>query len=434
MDTEPDMKLSSRYFPMLLLSLSTAGFAETLDEAWATALFSHRQIAAATAMRESASYDLEQAKSARLPQLGLSSAYTQLDTAPGFSFGNGVTTGPIFDDDNFLTAGAQINLPIYTGGAINSGIEAAEFGAKAADGQLATVIQDIRLGVAEHYMSVLRAESAVTVAKSYVASLASHTEDTRNRFEFGDVPKNDYLAASVTLANAEQRLLQAQNGLDYAQAAYNRFLGRPLPTVVSVDPTISIDDLVPRNAGLEELTTMARQTRQELTALDSRAQALERQADKARAGSRPQLALTGGYTYLENQFLTDDQYWMAGVSLQWNIFDGGQARKQSASLAQKAIAVGHNRADLESMIALQVRKAWNDRLEAESRLVVAASTVDQADENLRVVRARYDAGSSTNAEVLDAEALREQSLSNHDDARFEVALAKLRLARAVGVL
>jgi outer membrane protein TolC len=430
---EPNMQRSTHLLLMLLLGLPAPLLAETLEDAWAAARTSHRQIAAATAMRDSAGFELDQAKSARLPQLGVSSAYTQLDSAPGFSLG-GLTTGPIFDDDRFLSAGARVNLPIYAGGAINSGIEAAELGARAADGQLATVVQDIHLGVAEHYIGVLRAESAVAVARSYVASLASHTEDTRNRFEFGDVPRNDYLAASVTLANAEQSLLQAENQLDYARAAYNRFLGRPLTTAVALDPGVSIDGLVPVNAGLQELISMALQNRQELVSMESQARAFEKQADRARAQARPQLALTGGYTYLDNQFLTDDQFWMAGVSFRWNLFDGGQARKQSASLEQKAIAIDHNRADLETMIALQVRKSRNDRSEAENRLTVADSTVEQAIENLRVVRERYEAGSSTNAEVLDAEALREQALSNRDTARFEVALAKFRLARAVGML
>ena len=107
---------------------------------------------------------------------------------------------------------------------------------------------------------------------------------------------------------------------------------------------------------------------------------------------------------------------------------------QSASLEQKAIAVDHNRADLESHVSLQVRRAWNDRIAAENRLAVAESTVNQAVENLRVVSERYEAGASRNVKVLDAAALREQSLSNRDDARYEVAMAKLRLARAVGVL
>ena len=427
------MKLTNKATMLLLVLLAAQSQAETLDDAWDTALASHRQIAAAVAMRDAAGYELEQATSARMPQLGISSAVTQLDTAPGFSL-DGLTTGPIFQDDRVISAAANVNLPLYAGGAITSGIEAAEFGAKAAEGQLATIIQDIRLGVADRYINVLRAESAVVVAQSYVVSLTSHTEDTKNRFEFGDVPKNDYLAAAVTLADAKQALLQAENNLDHARAAYNRFLGRPLATTVALDPGIEIDGLLPANVGLQELVVMALQNRRELTALDSQARAYEKQADKARAQSRPQLALTGGYVYLDNQFLTDDQFWMAGVSFQWNLFDGGQARKQSAALTQRSIAVDHNRADLESMIELQVRKSRNDQAAAESRLIVAESTVEQAIENLRVVRERYEAGSGTNVEVLDAEAMREQSLRNRDNARFEVALAKLRLARAAGVL
>ena len=427
------MNKSTRLFPILLVALATQSFGETLDEAWQVALSSHRQIAAATANRDAAGYELEQAKSARLPQLGLSSAYTVFDEAPGFSFGD-ITTGPLFDGDDYVSAGAEVSLPIYAGGAINSGIDAAEFGADAADDQLATVIQDIRLGVGERYVGVLRAERAVAVAESYVTSLRSHTDDTRNRYEIGDVPKNDYLAASVTLAGAEQRLLQAKNRLDYAQSAYNRFLGRSLTAPVSVDPSVNVDGLIPVGAGLEELSTIARDSRHELAALGSQAQSLQSQADRARAAGRPQLSLTGGYRYLENQFLTDDQFWMAGVSFQWSLFDGGQARKQSASLEHKAMAVNYNRADLESQITLQVRRAWNNRIEAQNRLVVAESTVDQAIENLRVVRERYEAGASRNTEVLDAASLREQSMSNRDDARFEVVLAKLRLARALGIL
>ena len=195
------------------------------------------------------------------------------------------------------------------------------------------------------------------------------------------MPQNDYLAASVTLANARQRLLQAENALEYARAAYNRFLGRRLDEAVALDPALDIDNLVPSGRNVEDLIAHAISQRPELSALALQASALRSQSDAARASSRPQLALTGGYMFLENEFLDDDAFWVAGVSLQWNLFDGGQARKQAAALDS-----------------------------------------------------RYSAGASTNVEVLDAEALREQSLSNRDDARFELVLAKLRLARAIGSL
>lgn len=428
------MNRLTSYLPLALLAAVSPGMAETLDDAWAAALSSHRQIEAAGALRDAASFELEQARAARLPQLGVTSGYTRLDTAPGFSFGDSLSTGPIFDGDDFVTAGAQLSVPLFTSGAVSAGIDAARLGARAAEDQLSTVVQDIKLGVAEHYVGVLRAENAVAVAESYVASLRTHTDDTRNRYEAGDVPQNDYLAASVTLADAEQRLLQANNTLDNARAAYNRFLGRPLDATVSLDPGLGTVTLLPAGANLEQLIDSARANRRELSALDSRAEALRRQADTVRAKSRPQLALTGGYMYLENQFLTADKFWMAGVSLNWNLFDGGQSRKRSQAIDSKASAIGHDRADLETMIALQVRRAWNDRTEAMSRHAVAESAVEQANENLRVVRNRYRAGASTNSEVLDAEALREQALSNRDNARFGVELARLRLARAAGEL
>ena len=103
-------------------------------------------------------------------------------------------------------------------------------------------------------------------------------------------------------------------------------------------------------------------------------------------------------------------------------------------LFRSAIAIEHSRADLETQIALQVRRAWNDRIEAGNRLAVAESAVTQSAENLRVVTERYQAGSSRNVEVLDAAALQERTLSNADNARYEVELARLRLARAVGAL
>jgi outer membrane protein TolC len=296
------------------------------------------------------------------------------------------------------------------------------------------VRQDIKLGAGEHYIQVLRAESALEVAESNVRTLRAQTELAKKQFEFGAVPKNDFLAASVALANAEQRKLQTENGLDIARAAYNRFLNRPLDQPVSLDPNLDIDGLVPPGESLEALILAATEQRDELAAMAAEANALRENSTAIRARSRPQLALTGGYMYLENAFLDADEFWMAGVSFQWNLFNAGRNRDRAAALERQAVAVSYTRNDLMSSISLQVRRAWNDRREAEARTHVAEAAVDQAVENLRVVRNRYEAGSSPNIEVLDAETLRQQALNNRDNARYEVALAKLRLARAVGIL
>ena len=429
------MKPATQYLALAsLFFLPVATGAEDLRQAWSDAIASHNQLAAAAARREAAGLNLESAQAERWPRLDVSSSFTQLDEAPRFDFGGGTTSQQIFDNDNFVQAGVQVSLPLYAGGAISAGVDAAEFAAEASSEQYEAILQDIKLGTGQHYIGVLRAESGLEVAESNVKTLQAHAELARQRYEFGAVPKNDFLAASVALADAAQRKLQAENALDFARAAYNRYLNRPLDQPVSLDPNLDIDGLVPAGESLESLILMATQQRDELAVLAAEANSLRENSTAIRARSRPQFALTGGYVYMENAFLDAEEFWMAGVSFQWNLFNAGRNRDRAAALERQALAVSHTRSDVLSSISLQVRRAWNDRQEAEARTHVAESAVDQAIENLRVVQNRYEAGSSANIEVLDAETLREQALSNRDNARYELALAKLRLARAVGVL
>jgi outer membrane protein TolC len=97
-------------------------------------------------------------------------------------------------------------------------------------------------------------------------------------------------------------------------------------------------------------------------------------------------------------------------------------------------AAESQRADAESLIALQVRQAWLGVEETQQRVRVTADAVDQAEENLRIARERYGAGLGTQTQLLEAETLRVQALTNRDNATLDAALARLRLARAAGSL
>jgi len=418
----------------LMLLGAPALAAETLPEAWQVALAAHQRIAAAEARTEAARFGVEGARAERFPKLDLSGGFTQFDTAPRFVFGDSFASPKLFSNDNLAMATAQLSMPLYTSGMISNGIEAAALMETASQDQLEAVTQDIKLGVAQHYLDVLRAQSALDVAKTSVTSLQSHTADTENRYKLGAVSRNDFLAASVSLANARQAELQAHSRLDLANAAYNRFLGRPMDAPVSLEPDPHLDALLAAGEDLDGLTELAMKNRSELGGMVSNADALRARSEAERARMRPQVAVSGGYSYLENQVLDQDQFWFVGVNLTWSLFDSGRSRSRAAALEEQAAALDHDQADLRSMIALQVRQAWLEREDARNRGTVADAAVAQAIENLKVVRDRYQAGASTNTEVLDAEALRAQSLNNRDNARFDLELARLRLSRAIGEL
>ena len=410
--------------------------AEGLEAAWNVALGSDPTIQATKKQVAAAEADVLVAKTGRLPTVSASAGVTQFDEAPAFDFsGAGVPAVlPLFGGESMTMADARFTLPLYTGGRVSNGIGAAESQLSHRKHQSTATVQNIKLAVARHYIEVLRARSALAVADSSVKSLAAHVRDVEDMFKAGAIARNDYLAAAVSLADSEQRRLQASNRLDLANAAYNRALGRPLGESVDIEPNLPGIDPELDSASLDTLTTLALQHRDELAGLDAAAQSYRYRSDSARASARPQLGLTGGYMALDNDFLNRDEFWMVGVGVQWNLFDGGRARKEATALSYRAQAVQHELMDLRSQIELQVRQAWLRLNETKERRQLTERAVEQAEENLRVVRDRYRNGEGTNTEVLDAEVLRSMSRSNHDNADFDAKLALYELARGVGRL
>jgi outer membrane protein TolC len=420
----------------LLAAAAAPGRAETLEEAWQAALAADGRLAAAAARSSASDAALAAARAERLPAVTATAATSSWRDTPAFDFGGiGVPAVlPLFGGDTLNIASAQVSLPLYAGGGLAANVTAA---AAERDGQtrsLETVRQDLKLAVADAYLGVLRAASAVAVARSNVESLAAHARDAEDMRATGQVPTNDFLAAAVSLADARQDELQAQRGLDVANALYNRRVGRPLDSPVDLQPLSSPLGGEAIAAPLAQLVAAARAARPELAELEATYEALAARAAAARALRRPQLALSGGYAYLENEFLNREDFWFVELGVRINVFDAGRSRHTSTALELQSDAVADDKRDRASEIEVEVHRAWADLTTATARIDVAGAAMQQADENLRVVRDRYRNGEGTNTEVLDAEALRVQSASNLDTARYDLRLAELALARAIGAL
>lgn len=418
----------------LALPISAAN-AETLEEAWSVALSADKSLQSVRSRTLAAQATVSAAKARRLPSIDVDAAFTQLDDTPGLDLSAlGLTLPDAVDHDNFLAASAQLNLPLYTGGQISNGIDAASAALEANRDQETAAVQNLKLAVANNFVLVLRASHAVNVANANVESLQGHAKDVQNLFNKGLVPQNDLLAVQVSLANAQQQALQTRNGLDIAKAAYNRQLGRALDAEVVLDEVMPPVDPLARVDDLDQLTATALDRRSELSALINQSSALSYQGQAERASMRPKVGLNATYRYLENDALDDENLASVALGVSWALYDGGLATHRATALEQQAQAARELNEDLDSGIRLQVRSAWLSINEAQRRMVVAEKAVKQAEQNLKVARDRYQNGIGTNTEVLDAEALRSVSHLNNNDARYDAALARLNLARSLGVL
>ncbi len=414
----------------LILFVATGAGAETLEDAWGSAINNNHQIRAAKADTSAFEQQLNSAKGQRLPDLNVHSAYTQFSETPAAKTQiSGQTAQFSTAQSGSVKAQAIASLPIFTSGRISHNIDAAEASLQAVQSNESTSVLNVKMQVAEAYIAVLRGESALLVAQSHVDALELHMKDANNLFDQGMVARNDVLAVNVELANARQLAVQASNQLDLAKARYNQLLDRDLADEVKL---VHQFPETPQGA-LNELSSNALKQRTELVALAQQIESLDQQAQSVKAGLLPQVAVNGGYQYQENRYQAFEGMWMANVGVDWKIYDGS-SRHRSDALSRQAIALKEQRDDLSGMIGLQVRQAWLDIQETQKRIAVTRQAIAQADENLKVTSDRYQQGLSTNTDMLKAEDLRTTMHDNFNNANYDATLAALHLRRALGIL
>lgn len=414
----------------IMIFVNTGAWAETLEDAWNSAINNNHQIKSAKADTGASEQQLQSAKGQRLPDLNVSSGYTQFSETPAAKTQiAGQTAQFSTNQAGSVKAQAIASVPIFTSGRISHNIDAAEASLQAVQSNEITSVLNIKMQVAEAYITVLRKESALQVALSHVDTLELHMKDVNNLFDQGMVARNDVLAANVELVNAQQLVVQANNQLDIAKARYNQLLDRNLADEVKL--AHQFPD-APQGA-LADLSGNALKQRPELIALAQQIESLGQQAQSVKAGLLPQVAVNGGYQYQENRYQAFEGMWMANVGMDWKLFDGSSGHRSDA-LTRQAISLKEQRDDLSSMIGLQVRQAWLDIQETQKRIAVTQQAIAQADENLKVTTDRYQQGLSTNTDVLKAEDLRITTHGNFNNATYDAALATVHLRRAVGVL
>ncbi|MDR3634741.1 MAG: TolC family protein [Isosphaeraceae bacterium] len=443
--------------PRLVLSLvlgvmARDARAENLTDAWTIALGTNAQLQASRQTSVAAGQDLASSRSARLPQIQTLNGQAFLTNPISVSSSSGQPKAASGGQDQFTLSAVAAIVPIYTGGRIRNTIAGnrAQWNASRADEAVTAL--DLKLSVARAYVEVLRANRGVAVAESNVVSLTAQARDVGNLVTQGRGIRNDLLAAQVARANAQQRRIHARNQLSIAWATYNRYLCRPMDTVVPLEELAQepppppkgpdadqamliqdVESVVVDEAQIQALADYAMANRPELASLSEQASSIHAQAAVERASTRPQISFLAANLYQNVRFLpTEADTGAAAFVLNWTLYDGGKARHHASALEQRAASQLSKQSDVAASIRLQVRSAWLTCQENQRRIPLSRAAIVQAEENLRVARGRYLQQRGTNTEVLDAETARIQSYDNYFNALYDAIQADFELRRAVG--
>ncbi|MDC0357903.1 TolC family protein [Oligoflexia bacterium] len=376
-----------------------------------------------------------EAKAVLLPKLGAEAGYTRVDKESLPSVG-----GLALGNDEAWQTQIQVIQPLFTGGRGLALRRQAKNLEQASALEFASVVNQTVFGIKQAFYDVLLARSRVKVRKQSVKLLAKQLELEKNKLKAGTVSDFNVLRAEVELANAKTPHIKARNDLRLALEELSKLLGRPVEDPHEVKTSLRIagefgfEDLV---LDLPAAMQTATEQRPELKRYQVLEEAAEHGVDVARAGYFPTFDLFGGYGWtsqIESESLSDvDQGWQTGVNATWQIFDGlatkGRVKQAKASKDQIRIA----RTQELLNINVEVRRALSDLVQARELVYASRKVVEQAEESLRLVTARNDAGVARQIDVLDTQVALTDARNNHIESLYAFNVAKAALEKATGV-
>ncbi len=409
----------------------------TLDEAINLGISNSNHLKLSQAKIEEATAALKEAVEKKLPNAGVTGSYLRVATGNlelknknNNSGGNAEETPNV---SQAMYGLINLSLPIYAGGRIRYGIESSKFLEHAARLDAENEKEEVIQTTIEAFANLFKAKSAVRLMEENLSTSRERTKQLANLEKNGLLARNDLLKSELQTSTMELNLLDAQNNWQLANVNMDLQLGLPTTTELVLDTTGIEKKDDPRV--LEDYLQLANQSRKDRRSMEDRKSAAESNVKVVNAARYPSLQLTGGYIAADiPKVLSITNAVNAGVGISYDISSlyKTKAKRQQAEARVKQYVI--TEALLDDSIRMQVNRNYFTLISSRKKIEVYEKAMEQAKENLRIVKNKFDNSLATTTELLDADVADLQTSLSYTLARADAFVAYHNLLKSAGIL
>lgn len=289
----------------------------------------------------------------------------------------------------------------------------------------------IVLVVGGTYMQALAGEARIASVEAQLKTaewLFHQAQDMKNA---GMVPGIDVLRSQVEFQIQQQRLVAARNDLAKQKLTLGRLIGLPAAQEFTLSEQIPFTPQPPIT--LDQALERAYRDRPDYHSAEALVRSAELNRKAAIGEALPSIRFNADYGSMGKRPTQSHSTFTTAAALQIPIFQGGKVKgdvMQADALLNRRRA---ELADLRGRIEFEVRTAFLDLTSAGEQVQVAKSSVDLAQQTFTQSEDRFRAGVTTTVEVVQAQEAMAATNENFINSTFAYNVAKLELARALGV-
>ena len=414
----------------------------SLQDCRRLALQNNEQITTANNAVEKAKLDRQIAFAQYLPKVDGSVTMIQLQNQDLLDIGD--VLGLQLQTRGTYLAGINVTLPLYVGGQLTAANRLAAIGQKVSEEQRRKTEMQIIADVDNAYYQLIAVHAKVQMLEAYAQQMQGLYDQVKLAAGVQMATDNDLLRITTKQNEVSYLLQKARNGEQLCGLALANIIGTDFEQTII--PTDTVFNSVLSGFPAEEITD-----RPDLLLLQQQVKASEVLVKKERSNYLPTVALVGSYSYHDNLKLKGELNLPNGKSLDYNhtirggspyamlslklpIFHWGaefkKVKKAKLSLSDSQLQLQQ----LERSMRVEVRRAVQNVTDAQRMVETAAVGRQQADENLRVMRQKYDNQLCTMTDLLDAQSQWQQARSNLIEAQAQLKIYETEYLRVTGRL
>lgn len=302
--------------------------------------------------------------------------------------------------------------PVFMGGQIYNGNQLAKIGTQAAKLQETMSENEVRKNTESFYWTIVSLKEKTKTLDEADKQIEGILSDVKIAVEAGVAVQNDLLRVNLEKKKLQSSRLKLENGISTLKSMLARQMNRGDTDFDLAEENFE-NIAMPTDFKMNADEAVERRVESKLLAIGRQAAEKERAMERGKV--LPSVAVGASLLY---QNLTSEDGFngvvFAGLSVP--ISDWWSNKYSTAKLDLKIQKAALDEQENKNLMKVDVDMKWNSLNEAYLQIQIAKESIQQAEENLRIQRDFYNAGTSTISNLLEAETLHQQAKDSYTEA------------------
>ncbi|MFC4699185.1 TolC family protein [Glaciecola siphonariae] len=334
------------------------------------------------------------------------------------------------------TAVLMSTWELYAGGRIDAARRAADAAIAEAKAEQSGTFEEQEKLLATVYFGQLLAKQILHIREEVAKDIAQHVHQATRFEENGLISKVERLHAQVAYDEALRNLEQAKADLGMA----NNALQRLLRVNTNIQPRNKLFVISQPLPPLDSFLAQGLQNHSQLTLIRAKRERAEQGQVIEEARFKPNVFAFGSYNLAPQEADFSDPLpllepdWIVGINVSYKLFDSINRNKAISAARLQVDRVGALEREFSMRLGTYIENSYRSLEKARNQYALLASSIDLAQETLKLRVRLFEEGMGTSLDVVDARLSAAKAETEKAAAAYNFVVALVDLLIGAGQL